>query len=189
MAWVIAGVTIGSALLGAHSARSASRTQSDAATNAANQQEAAAERARQDLAPFRDAGASALNPLMDMVGASYDTPLTRTQGFTDIQQSAAAAGKLRSGGTLKALTQFNSMLNESNRATRFNELFNLATLGSNAAAGQGTATIQGAARAGEYGTQAANASAAGTIGQSNAITGALQNFAFLNLLNKKPSPI
>lgn len=123
--------------------------------------------ARQDLEPFRSAGGKALNALVDFVKTGPDVSLERAEGFTNIQNSAAAGGKLRSGGTLKRLTEFNSILNSRNRGQRFNELFNLSTLGSNAASGQATATLGTADRNAETITGIGNARAAGIVGGAN----------------------
>lgn len=174
--WGPAIVSGASSLLGADQ-------QSDAAGEAAAVQERADLRARADLQPFRQAGGAVLNPLTDFVLQGPETELERTEGFRDIQTSAAAAGKLRSGGTLKALTSFNNMLNARNRTQRFNELFNVASLGSNAAARQATNTLGSAQVQGDLITQGGNARAAGIVGAGNAGTNALTNLLFLRQLS------
>ena len=82
------------------------------------------------------------------------------------------------------MTEFNAGINERFRGQQFNELFNLATLGSNAAAGQATATQQGAAASGNFMTQAGNAQAAGIVGAGTAINQGINNMAFLSLMNR-----
>jgi hypothetical protein len=177
----------GSALLGAASSRRAGNQQANAANQATDVQERADLRAREDLQPFRDLGGGIANTLLDFTKTGPETALERTEGFTQIENSAAAGGKLRSGGTLRGLTEFNSMLNSRNRAQRFNELFNLATLGSNAASRQATNTIGSAMVQGDLITGAGNAKAAGTVGVANAGVNALSNFAFLKQI--KPQPV
>lgn len=159
--------------------KKAAQAQVQAGDRAIAAQNTALETARGDLEPFRSAGGAALNPLIDFVSKGPESDLERTEGFTQIQNSAAAGGKLRSGGTLKELTRFNSMLNQRNRGQRFNELFNLATLGSNAASGQATATLGTADRVGETLTGQGNATAAGKIGSANASRNTL--FSLLEL--------
>jgi len=149
--------------------KKAAKAQEQAADRAIQEQRSAREQARGDLAPYASTGQRALNPLYDFVMNNPNSDLERAQGFQDIQNSAAASGKLRSGGTLKELTSFNNMLNERNRNQRFSELFNLATLGSNAAAGQATTTLNTANQISEYNTQRGNATAAGKIGAANKI--------------------
>jgi hypothetical protein len=175
---------IGTSILGLLGSKEAGDQQADAANNAAAGLERADLRARADLEPFRQAGGAALNPLVDFVTRGPETELERTEGFTNIQNSAAANGKLRSGGTLKGLTEFNSMLNSRNRNQRFNELFNLATLGSNSASRQATNTLGTASQVGELGTQAGNARAAGTVGGVNQLTNLFDNFVFMRALNQ-----
>jgi len=113
-----------------------------------------------------------INPLVSFL---------RDQGFEAIQESAAAGGRLSSGGTLKDLTQFNTDLTSTIvpqlQNQRFNQLFNVAGLGANVAAGQGTAGLQTAANIGNLQTFGANATAAGAVGRANAITGTAQNLA------------
>ncbi len=76
----------------------------------------------------------------------------RDQGFEDIQESAAASGTLRSGGTLQDLSRFNTNLAATVvpqlQQQRFNQLFNLLGLGQNAAVGQGTASLNTATNIG-----------------------------------------
>jgi hypothetical protein len=173
----------GAAVVGAAVSRRSGNQQANAAAAATDVNERADLRAREDLRPFRDAGSGVLNTLSDFAMNGPETELERTEGFTNIQNSAAAGGKLQSGGTLKRLTEFKSVLNSRNRSQRFNELFNLATLGSNAAARQATNTLGSAQVQGDLLTQAGNAKAAGTVGMGNAGVNALSNFAFLRTLN------
>lgn len=69
----------------------------------------------------------------------------RDEGFEDIQESAAARGTLRSGGTLQDLTRFNTNIAATVvpqlQQQRFNQLFNILGLGQNAATGQGSAAL------------------------------------------------
>lgn len=180
---------LGSALAGSLASTSAARKQASAANTAARTTLEADALARRDLQPFASTGGQILNPLLDFVRQGPESDLERAEGFEAIQNSAAAGGKLRSGGTLKALTQFNNVLNARNRAQRFNELFNLATLGQNAAARQGTNTIQSNALANDFRTQGANARAAGIVGLANQGTNALRDFVFLNAIKPQPQQV
>lgn len=78
-------------------------------------------------------------------------------------------------------------LQQQNRSQRFNELFDLVTLGANAASGQATATRGGAATTSELTLQGANARAAGTIGASNNITDSLLLLSMLNQNQNQPA--
>lgn len=107
-----------------------------------------------------------VNPLVDFM---------RQQGFEDIQESAAARGRLGAGGTLRDLTEFNTNLAATVvpqlQQQRFNQLFNLLGLGANAAAGQGTAGLQTATNIGNLMGNIGQAQAQGAIGQANAFGG------------------
>jgi hypothetical protein len=179
MSYFVGGAVIGSSALGAISANKAGKQQAAAAGQAQVRTDEAAAQARQDVLPFAQTGAFALPFLADFVSQDPNVGLQRTAGFQDIQQSAAAGGKLQSGGTLEALTEFNQRLNLGNRAQRFNELFNVATLGANASARAGTNTLTGSQIGSEFLTQGANARAAGRIGQGNAVNQGIENLIFL----------
>jgi len=178
-------IGVGGALIEKKGAEDAADTLAGGALTAAQLADRADQRAREDLQPFRDIGGGIAPLLSEFVREGPETELERTQGFTDIQKSAAAGGKgLRSGNTLKGLTQFNNLLNSRNRQQRFNELFNVVTLGANAASRTATNTLNSSITQGGFLTDAASATAAGQIGASNAIVNGLQNLSFLNFSTK-----
>ena len=102
----------------------------------------------------------------------------RDEGFQDIQESAAARGRLGAGGTLKDLARFNTQLGATIvpqlQQQRFNQLFNLLGLGSNAASGQATQQL---------GTATNVAKLQGNIGQAQAQNAASQGQISSNLVN------
>lgn len=180
MSWgavIAAGATLVSGAVSSRGAKSAAGKQKKASKLAIEEQRRAREQVREDLSPFRELGTEALSPLLSFVLEGPETELERSRGFQDIQRSAAAGGKLRSGGTLEELTGFNNMLNARNRQQTFGELFNLATLGSNAAAGQATATQNFANNIGSLRVGAGDAAAAGRVGQANAIGSTISDLA------------
>lgn len=183
-ATVVTGVA-GSALA-AKGARSAARTQSESADAAIVEQRRASEQARSDLQPFRQAGEEALDPLLQFVQQGPETEFERTQGFEAIQKSAAAGGTLSSGETLKALTEFNTGLNQRFRTQRFNELFNIANLGQSAAAGQANIGIAQGENVSSLLVGQGNVRAAGQAGAASAIGGGLEQAgSFLGTLAAK----
>lgn len=117
-------------------------------------------------------GLEEINPLVSFL---------RDEGFQDIQESAAARGRLGAGGTLQDLTRFNTNLTATVvpqlQQQRFNQLFNLLGLGSNAATGQGTAGLQTANNISNLLGQQGAAQAQGAISQSNIATNALGQLA------------
>ena len=106
------------------------------------------------IQPFTDIGLESAQQLQNLLanpnqGIEEINPIVsflRDQGFEGIQESAAAEGRLGAGDTLKDLTQFNSDLTSTVvpqlQNQRFNQLFNVAGMGVNAATGQNQATLQ-----------------------------------------------
>jgi hypothetical protein len=162
--------------------RDAARLQAQASDNAIREQRLARDQARGDLQPFTQAGSSALNPLLELINTPQ-SDFERSQGFEAIQKSAAAGGNLNSGGTLKDLTEFNAGVNERFRGNRFNELFSLANLGQNSAAGQANASILSGQGIADTTVGRGDALAAGRIGSANRIGSTLSGIgSFLGTL-------
>ena len=93
----------------------------------------------------------------------------RDEGFEDIQESAAARGRLGAGGTLKDLTELNTNLAATVvpqlQQQRFNQLFSLLGLGESAAVGAGAAGINTAGNIGQFLMAGGNAQAQNAINQ------------------------
>lgn len=113
-----------------------------------------------------------INPLLSFL---------RDQGFEDIQESAAARGRLGAGGTLKDLTEFNTNLSATivpqAQSQRFNELANILGIGTNAATGQGNAALQTGVYKANLLSNRGAATAGGITGKANAITNTLENIS------------
>jgi hypothetical protein len=174
MSWVAAAV-VGSAAIGSYTSGKAARGQQRSADAATAEQARQFDLAREDQAPYREAGVEALQSLRD-----WQEPSMRdidvlgepgymfglTQGRNALEGSAAARGGLYSGNTLKALTQFgndyattkygdawNRM--QTSSGNRWNRLASLAGVGQ-------TANQQSAQAGQNY------ANAVGSIAMSNA---------------------
>jgi len=189
----VATAVVGSALISGVVAHKAAGDAADAQTEAAQlgigEQQAAREQAQAAAQPFVDIGLSAGDKLQSLISdptqqLSEINPVVdflRNQGFEQIQESAAAQGRLGAGGTLKDLTQFNTDLTSTIvpqlQNQRFNQLFNVLGLGQNAAAGQGSAALQTGTNISNLLGNVGAAQAGQQIGQANAITGGLQNLA------------
>ena len=116
----------------------------------------------------------------------------RDQGFEDIQESAAARGRLGAGGTLNDLTEFNNNLASTVapelQQQRFNQLANILGIGTNAATGQGNASLQTGVNTGNLLTNSGAAQAQGflkqgkntvnTLGNVTEVLGAVNSGAF-----------
>lgn len=188
-----AAAIVGGSVLGgviqSQGAKSAAKTQAASADRGIDEQRAARLSAEARLQPFTEIGLSAgeqlqnllANPSQQLDEINPVVDFLRNEGFEQIQESAAARGRLGAGGTLKDLTRFNTDLTSTVipqlQNQRFNQLFNVLGLGQNAAAGQGTAALQTGTNISNLLGNKGAAQAAGTIGQTNAITGTLQNLA------------
>lgn len=122
--------TVGSALIGASAARSASKAQAQSASDATQLQREQYDQTREDQEPWRVGGANALYNLLTRTGSGgnaasenynqYMRPFDMQkdyqedpgyqfrlqQGTQALQRGAAAAGRLGSGRYLKDLTRF-----------------------------------------------------------------------------------
>lgn len=194
--------SIGSAAIGSSAAKSAAKTQAQAAQYAADLQQKQYEQTREDLAPYRDAGAASLKDLVSRMPELTSAPdpasfredpgyqFRFSEGQRALESSAAARGSLMSGGTLKDLTRYGQGVADQQYAdwwnrqrnlqdSAFSKLSDLTRVGQNSAALTGTAGQNAAAKAGEYVTSGAAASAAGQIGSANAINSGIGNLVTL----------
>lgn len=169
--WV-AGATIGSAVIGSMSSRSAAKAQSQATERAAELSSESANRAadlqyqqfRESVElqePYRQAGMVALNRLvpeateykqfgMDQFQADPGYGFRLSEGQKALERSAAARGNLMSGATGKALTRYGQEMGSQEYMNAFNRYqaerqARLNPLQSLAGVGQTTAQQLGAA--------------------------------------------
>ena len=150
-----AAISAGAGLL---SSRSAARTQANAARDAANAQVAAAERASQEQraiferqvelqAPFREAGLTAQNRLMTLLGleggeagapdfgrysrdfsmADFEADpgygFRMSEGMKALERSAASRGRLLSGETLKGIQRYGQDQASSEYGNAYNRFY------------------------------------------------------------------
>jgi len=163
-----AAAIAGSAIIGAVASDRASSKQVKA-------QRKSIEAQNELVGPYADFGKANLPGLQSFVDSGDSSQFSDTQAFKDIINSQKARGANLSGGTLTGLTDYYA---NNFRPQRFNELFSLASLGSNAATGQAT-------NIGNAYTNMGNAQAAGTLGMANSINTGIQGLSFLNLLNNQ----
>ena len=173
--------TLTSSLTGAAAAKSAAQTQADAQQRSNDLMYKMYQEQVGLQAPFREAGLTAQNRMLDLLGLSDRTgaagygslnkPFGMEQfqadpgyafrlgeGVKALERSRAAAGGLLSGGTGKALTRYGQDLGSQEYGNAFSryqtERANqLNPLAALTAAGQGATNVLGTA-AGNYGTQA-----------------------------------
>jgi len=203
LAWAIGGSAV-AGLLGAgmqaNAAESAAEKQAQAARDAAALQEKMYQQQRQDYAPYREAGYTALKDIAGMkdylthqydaqdfqagMDPSYQWRLQ--QGQQAANQAANMSGGLLSGNTLRGMqdytqglasTEYGNAFNryQTQRGNIYNTLAGIAGIGQNA---QNTTSQLAANTAGNIGQAnigAASALGAGQIGAANAYGGALGN--------------
>lgn len=140
---IVAGAAVAGAGAAVYSANKAAKTQTHATDSANAIEQSQYNQARDDQAPYRTAGYSALSRMSDLLGLSGNTsadgygtlskPFTADsvktdpgyqfgldQGVKTATDSAAARGGLYSGATLKALTKYGSDY----ATTKFDDAFN-----------------------------------------------------------------
>lgn len=187
----ILGVTeFAESLTGADAAQDAAEIQAQAAREGQGFQRDALAAIRGDLQPFRDIGVNSLAALQSSV---QNNPLLTAQGQADFirgnplfaalaDESAkritnlnAARGKAFSGDTELGINNAlaavaNNLINQqfARQNTQTGNLFNLASLGANAAAQTGTASQNTASNLANLGLQGANALAAGQVAKGQA---------------------
>jgi hypothetical protein len=194
--WV-AGATIGSAVIGAASSRSAAKAQVGAANRAADLQQEQFERQVELQAPFREAGVRALPELeaasrytpfgMDQFKADPGYAFRMSEGMKGLERSAAARGGLLSGGMLKGIQRFGQDLGsqeyqnafnryQTERNARLNPLQSLAGMSQTATNQLGAAGQNYATNAGNAFGAAGQARASGYMGTANAISGGVGQY-------------
>lgn len=177
---IVAAGAIGGALISKNSSKAAANAQENATNSANSEQQREYDLARTDYAPYREAGANALtklNGLMADPSAVTKDPsfgFGLSQGDQAISRSAAGAGGLYSGATLKALERYGQDYAGTKLNEAYNRYSNVAGLGQVATGGTTVA-----------GTNAANQIGNNTTGLGNALAGnALNNGnAYVNALN------
>jgi hypothetical protein len=222
MPWGFAGAAIGavgaigSAVIGSNASSSAANTQADASNNATQAQLQMFNTVQGNLQQYMSGGTNALAGLNSFInGQGQSQPFSfnynpasdpeynflLSQGSNAITSQASALGGMKSGATLKALSdygqntalqsyqsEFNNALNtyganQTNLSNIFSRLYNTASLGENAAAGVGNAAISTGQSIGSNMIGAGNAQAAGTVGSANALSGGLTSLS--SLLNNQ----
>jgi hypothetical protein len=183
----VTGFTVGGSIIGgglaAQGGRDAANTQAQAADRAAALQKQMFDEQQRMSAPYREAGVTGQNRLMELLGLGGNTgaegygKYSRDFGMSDFQEDpgyafrlsegqkaldrqAAARGGLISGGALKAATRYGQDMGSQEYGNAYNRYQTnrtnqLAPLGSLMSSGQ-AAAAGAAANAGNYGSNAGN---------------------------------
>jgi hypothetical protein len=199
--------SIAGGALASKAANKAAGTQAASADRAADLQQEQFEKQIELQAPFREAGLSAQNKLLDYMGLTPGAGGKYTKDFSmqDFQQdpgyafrlsegmkaldrTAASRGGLLSGATLRGATRYGQDMAsqeytnafnryQTNRANQLNPLQSLMGAGQTAANQIGAAGQNYANQAGNAYMNAGNARASGYVGSANAWSNALGNVA------------
>lgn len=194
--------SVGGALISSKSASKAANAQVQSADKAIEEQRRQFDTTREDLAPWRDAGASSLSSLMGRLPELTSAPdgskfhedpgykFAFSEGQRAVESGGAARGMLMSGGTLKDLTRFGTGIadqqygNWYNREQQakdsaYNKLSGVAGMGQASAAQVANLGRDSANSISGLLTDQGNARASGYAGQSAAWQNGLGNLATL----------
>jgi hypothetical protein len=213
---IVGGATLASGVLGSSAAKSAARTQANAARDASDLQYKQWQESIALQEPWRKAGEQALNklaPLMDYqkfgMGQFQADPgyaFRLSEGQRALDRQAAARGGLMSGAALKGAQRFGQEMGsqeyqnafnryQTERAAQLQPLQSMAGLGQTTAQQVGASGQVMAQNVGDLMTSGAAARASGYVGSANALTNALgtglnyyQNQQMLNRLPSYSSP-
>jgi hypothetical protein len=216
MTWgmtAVAGATLVTGYMGAQAAKGAARTQADAAGQAMANERAMYEQSREDLAPYREQGYTALKDIEkmkpfltaqfgpDQFSQYLDPSMAFRQrlGTQATERLANVGGGAISGNTMRALTDYGQNLAsteygnafnrfQTERGNIYNTLANIAGMGQQSVntgvqAGQNFAAGQTGLITGQ-----AAAQAAGTVGSANALAGGFGGATNAYLLNQFMRP-
>lgn len=216
MTWgmtAVAGATLVSGYMSAQASKDAAKMQAEAANRAMDKESAMYYQSREDLAPYRESGYTALKDIEkikpfltaqfgpEQFGQYLDPSMAFRQrlGTQATERLANIGGGAISGNTLRALTDYGQNLAsteygnafnrfQTERGNIYNTLANIAGMGQGAVntgvnAGQNFAAQQTGLLTGS-----AAAQAAGTVGAANAYGGALGNIGNMAFLSSIMRP-
>lgn len=147
------------------------------------------------------APAPAWNPTTAGLEQTPGYQFQMSQGLQALLDAKTATGGVGGGNTLKAITSFGqglagneyqqafsnylqqAQLQQSQQQQQFGQLYDIANLGENAAAGTGSIAAQVGSNIGNNITGAGNAAAAGQVGAANAVSGGISNLTSNYLLS------
>lgn len=190
----VAGATIAGSVISSNAAKKAANSQSAAAQAGIDEQQRQYEQYQQTVAPYVNAGTSALGAQQTLLGLNGQeqqqaaiNSLKASPLFTSAQKTGneailangAATGNLRGGNTQAALAQFSPQLLSQIIQQQYSNLGGIASLGGNAAAGQGNAGLQTGQGISNLLQQQGAAQAGGQLGSSNAYASGIGNLAGL----------
>jgi hypothetical protein len=170
-----------SGVMGSNAANSAADAQQQAASEANALQKYMYDTSRADLAPYRQAGTTALGQIQSLLAnpgnitqdPGYQFGLD--QGNKALNSGAASRGMTYSGAQGKALQRYGQDYGGTKLNESYNRLASIAGIGQQATNSGNLLGANYATQAGNNITDAGNSKASGYIGSNNAWTGAIGN--------------
>lgn len=202
---LIAGGSIGAALIGSSASSSAADKQAQSAANALSLQKQMFDTSQANYKPYLDTGKAAtysLGSLYGLPGAdgsvkppdfsgftnSPDYNFAQSQGELGLSRYLNATGMSMSGGALKDVSQFNTGLATQQFGNYFSRLMQLSQLGGNAASAAGGNAQNFSGQMSNSITGGGQATASGIVGSANALTGGINsgitNSLLYNAINR-----
>jgi hypothetical protein len=203
IAAAVVGGAVVSGVMGAKASKSAARTQAASADRAADLEKEMFDKQVELQAPFREAGLTAQNKLLDYMGLSEGAggkyakdfsmadfqqdpgyAFRMSEGLKALDRTAASRGGMLSGAALRGATRFGQDMAsqeytnafnryQTNRANALNPLQSLMGASQTATNAMGQAGQNYASSAGNAYMNAGNARASGYVGSANAWSNAL----------------
>jgi hypothetical protein len=197
------GSAVGSAIKGSSGAKRSAGASAAGHTASAEEQRNALMRVGGIQQPYMNAGTDGLNALTRVNSGDYsgfmnspDYQYARNEALTGVENSAAARGGLFSGNTGRRLAEVAGGMASQNLGNYRNALMGQIGVGQGAANTLTGATLGTAAGVGSDLSGAGDARASGIAGQTNAITGAIEDIAGVagdyfgnRLLKKQKRPV
>ena len=214
-AWFTGAAILGGALISADAAGNAADTQAEAGQRSIDSQRGMFDVTQKNVRPFIDVGQQYAGTLADLGRTDYATrqfgpqdlknglapnyDWVRQQGLMAANNASSALGGVAGTGGQRAAIDYAEGLAgnayqqafnnfQTQRGNIFANLNSIASLGSNAAVGQGNIAANFGGNIGNTLTGIGNAQAAGQIGVANAIMGGANNYAGYNYLTNVGQP-
>ena len=178
-------LAIGGAALGIYSSKKAADAEEDAAQAASSQERAMFQQTREDFAPFREAGVSALERYRQTAiegdpSAFFQSPgyqFGLGEGQKAIERAAAARGQYFTPKTVSALGRYQQDYATKEYQNYLTNLRGIIDVGSGVTSNLANLRSQSAGRLGGYAGDIGTAQAGGYLGAGEAISGGLENLA------------
>lgn len=147
MPWAVAAAAVVGAVAQDRAADKAANASQNAANATISEQQAARNQYQTNIAPYMQAGQGSLQTINDLNAGDFskfqespDYQFRLAQGFQALNRDAAARGRLNAGGTDADRIAYGQGMASQAYNDFYNKQYNLAAMGQNAIAQQGTSS-------------------------------------------------